>query len=372
MNNSSLQELADFLSGNLPHPKVKPPTFLQLAEMPHYENVISNIYAFFLRPNEVHGFGAMFLQALLNAVSSNIICEELNLELVTVGREVTTKKGNRIDLLISTGDTALIIENKIYHHDEYNPFEDYWSSVKAVNKIGIVISLHRLKPRHKEFANITHSDFMRHIVDLMPAYSSSASPKFLIYLQDLLQDIESLYPMHNSENLAAVKFFIDNREKFAQLEIIRQQADKFKLQEIDQVAQRMQLPSRSTGAGSYKYIDLHSAKGVRLSYEIWVGSLFATRSFMIRLCSTGETVKLHEAYEHVKEQAALEGIHKPKMPQHENWLYFFEKIYHIEHDNGSESKLLMFADILYDTIENDWAAIAKKALNYLVDGEAIG
>jgi len=371
VDNLSLQELSEFLNGNLPQPKAKSPTFLQLAEMPHYENVISNIYAFFLRPTEAHGFGAMFLQALLDEVGSNIACEELNLEVIAVNREVITNKGNRIDLLVNAGNISIIIENKIYHHDEYNPFNDYWDFVESENKIGIIISLYKVKSKHERFVSITHRDFMHRIMSIMPTYFSSASPKFLIYLQDLFQDIDSLYPMHNSDNLAAVKFFIDNREKFAQLEKIRQQADNFKLQEIDQVAQRMQKTSRSTGASSYRYIDLCNTKEIRLSYEIWMGSLFATRSFMIRLCSTGETAKLDKAYNDFEEEASLSGLYKPKMPRYGNWLYFFEKIYHVENDNGSDSKLLMFADVLCSAIENDWTTVTEKILISLTTDETI-
>lgn len=364
-NDSNLEELTELLS-ILPQPKVKPTTFLQIAEMPHYENVISNIYAFFLRPNEAHGFGKMFLEALLNAVGAEGVLSEINLESLSVGREVTTDKGNRIDLLVNAGDVSLIIENKIYHHSEYNPFEDYWSHVLNKKKIGIIISLHGTGKNHNEFRSITHREFMHEVVKLLPSYSDSASPKFLIYLHDLFQDIDSLYPMHNPENIEAVKFFIENRDKFIQLSKIQQQADNFKLQAIDQVAKRLQKVSRSTGAGYYRYIDLCSEKGVRLSYEVLMGDLFKTRSFMIRLCSTGETKILHDAYENFKHQALSEGLNESKMPHYENWIYFFEKIYYIEDDNGLDSKLLMFSEALYDVIEKDWASIAGEIGAYLL------
>ena len=364
-----LKEMSNFIANDFPKPKAKSPTFLQLAEMPHYENVISNIYAFFMRPNESHGFGVLFLEALLRTAKINISREELNFHTISVTREEVTAKGNRIDLVIRAGDIALIIENKIYHHAEFNPFEDYWSSVSEGNKIGIILSLHHLEPKHKSFISVTHKSFMHHVSALLPDYFASASPKFLIYLQDFFQDIDSLYPMDNSENLAAVKFFIDNREKFTQLEKIKKQAEEFKIQQIEKVARQLQLISRSTGANSYRYIDLYSQKGVRLSYEILMGDLFSTRSFMIRLCSTGETMNLRKAYELTKGQAVESGLAESNMPHYKNFLYFFEKIYYVENDTGNESKLLLFADVLYATIQQEWTEISNKVLAQLISNK---
>ncbi|WMN06118.1 hypothetical protein QYS48_31660 [Marivirga arenosa] len=40
-------DLSDFLKSNeIPSVKQQPKTFLEIARQPHYENVISNIYAF--------------------------------------------------------------------------------------------------------------------------------------------------------------------------------------------------------------------------------------------------------------------------------------------------------------------------------------
>jgi hypothetical protein len=43
-----IQELLEFFSKNeIPSVKQQPKTFLEIARQPHYENVISNIYAFY-------------------------------------------------------------------------------------------------------------------------------------------------------------------------------------------------------------------------------------------------------------------------------------------------------------------------------------
>ena len=41
-------------SHTIPSVKQQPKTFLEIARQPHYENVISNIYAFYFDPHEEH------------------------------------------------------------------------------------------------------------------------------------------------------------------------------------------------------------------------------------------------------------------------------------------------------------------------------
>jgi hypothetical protein len=43
------------------------PTILEIAGYPHYENVASNILAFFLDPKKGHGLGRIVLESLLAA-----------------------------------------------------------------------------------------------------------------------------------------------------------------------------------------------------------------------------------------------------------------------------------------------------------------
>jgi hypothetical protein len=47
--------LKSFLNEHqIPSVKQQPKTFLEIARQPHYENVISNIYAFYFDPHEEH------------------------------------------------------------------------------------------------------------------------------------------------------------------------------------------------------------------------------------------------------------------------------------------------------------------------------
>jgi hypothetical protein len=54
------EQLQTFLNQNeIPKIKGKQKTFLGIAKQPHYENVISNIYAFYFNVNEVHKFKSL-------------------------------------------------------------------------------------------------------------------------------------------------------------------------------------------------------------------------------------------------------------------------------------------------------------------------
>ncbi len=107
----------------LPGRVERPRTFMEIAGYPHYENVCSNILAFFMDPEESHGLKTLVLDALANAGNIATADEGVGGN-VSVEREVVTHAGNRIDILITTDTHAILIENKIFAA-AYNPFPDY-------------------------------------------------------------------------------------------------------------------------------------------------------------------------------------------------------------------------------------------------------
>lgn len=90
-----LNEIQAFLSKGIIKVKDKETTLFDIAGFPHYENVVSNIYAYFLDPNQPHGLGTLFIDAL-----SKLIGAGFTFITPDVHREYTTKKGGRIDLVI--------------------------------------------------------------------------------------------------------------------------------------------------------------------------------------------------------------------------------------------------------------------------------
>src|SRR5438876_10656470 len=96
-------------------------TFMEIARCPHYENVVSNVLAFFLNPENGHGLKAVVLESLLAAAAGKSL-SEADLDAVNVTREVGTEFG-RLDLLVETASLVVGVENKIFA-DVYNDLGD--------------------------------------------------------------------------------------------------------------------------------------------------------------------------------------------------------------------------------------------------------
>lgn len=216
-------ELEDYfkeiLDKNFILEKPLPKTIFDISQYPHYENVLSNWYEFFLDGDGEHGFQGLFLDSLLN-----LIGRDMRFDFWKVEREKVTDKTGRIDILISDQinenehpQNAIIIENKVYA-ELTNDLVDYFNSVKANNKVGIVLTLDNnpIPDLLKEkFVHITHNQWMQEIKKNMGKYILECSEKHLILLKDFIQNIEKLSTFYTmNEN---IRFYYDNAEKIKEL-----------------------------------------------------------------------------------------------------------------------------------------------------------
>ncbi|MGR7813794.1 PD-(D/E)XK nuclease family protein [Lacinutrix undariae] len=230
----TLQQLQTFLNQNeIPKIKGKPKTFLGIAKQPHYENVLSNIYAFYFRVNEVHKFKDLFVTSLLACIKTKL--EEQNIEKEAlqsfydfeVETEFSTNKGGRIDILLSNSEQAIIIENKVYHHIKNNDLDDYWNSVKIMpndnnNKVGVVLSLHPIAQsvyngfeNSKHYINITHLELLEEVMCNSGNYVMQASEKYFTFLKDFYQNIINMSrPVMEQKEL---EFYFTNQKEINQL-----------------------------------------------------------------------------------------------------------------------------------------------------------
>lgn len=98
------------------------PSIFALGGRGYFENPTTDLLAFFLDPSQVHGQGDCFLRALLSCLPDS---DELQATLrAPAQREVNTRNGNRIDLVLLGDGWDLLLENKILH-SQINPFSDY-------------------------------------------------------------------------------------------------------------------------------------------------------------------------------------------------------------------------------------------------------
>ena len=225
MLDAATKLLDDFRA--LPGHVERPRTFMEIAGYPHYENVCSNILAFFMDPQESHGLGTLVLDALVSA--GGIDASESSISSsVSVDREVTTQAGNRIDLLITSDDYAVLIENKIYATVN-NPFADYTSYLDlnhgdlAGHKI--LLTVFPTSEGHEwGFANLTYTDFVGEIRSLLGRYVSSADARYLTMFLDFLNTVENLQRGTRMDR-ELIKFLADRgddvRDLFANLKRLR-------------------------------------------------------------------------------------------------------------------------------------------------------
>ncbi len=126
-----LQELQSFIDNGIIEVKQPETTIFDIAGFPHYENVNSNVYAHFLNPNEAHGLGTLFLDAL-----QSLIGTRYDFDFPEIYREYRVADQQRIDIVITdshaetnTVTKAIIIENKLFHHlhNDLKAYYNYFS-----------------------------------------------------------------------------------------------------------------------------------------------------------------------------------------------------------------------------------------------------
>lgn len=180
--------------GRLPGRVARPPTFMEIAGYPHYENACSNILAFFMDPEESHGLGTLVLDALASA--GGIADAEGVGGNVSVDREVVTEAGNRIDILVTSDEHAILIENKI-HAAANNPFYDYAAHFDRIAGVRvphkILLTLYPTGDGSNwGFTNLTYEEFVEQTRSLLGSYVSSADTRYLTMLLDFLNTLEGL------------------------------------------------------------------------------------------------------------------------------------------------------------------------------------
>lgn len=221
-----VEVLQDFLNhSEIPKIERPPKTFLEIAKQPHYENVLSNIYAFYFNYEEEHNLKGLFINSFIELIEKHqphkSLASFIDFEVHT---EYSTIKGGRIDVLITNGNHHLIIENKIYHHIEDNDLIDYWTTIVKQNQedtsVGIILSLDKVdvthKPGAKNFINITHLEFLTHVFkklenNKLENYLEDANKTFLVFLKDFFQNIKNL--SRKMIKIQDLEFYFKNHEK---------------------------------------------------------------------------------------------------------------------------------------------------------------
>lgn len=183
---------------NAPKTDAADPTILSISGYPHYENVASNILAFFLDPEEAHHLGTTVLESLLRVVDENPDISKS--ESIEVRREDQTSEGKRIDIVVSTSDHVIGIENKI-RHDLNNPLPVYLERLKteAAGSRTVVPIVLTTKPetdaknaKKARFKVAAYKDFVDSLGEALQGQADSANPSKSGYRWFLEQFMEEM------------------------------------------------------------------------------------------------------------------------------------------------------------------------------------
>lgn len=190
---SAYEDLLNAFIREIPSRPERPPTFMEISGYPHYENVCSNILAFFFDPKKPHGLGTLFLDAIARVGSIEDQGGATSGE-ITVEREVQTDAGNYIDMVLKSDSHAILIENKIYAGTD-NPLPDYAAHLDKCGRKYNYKFLLTLRPVSTSdgFQNITHAQVVKEIRGLLGCYVAGADTRYLTLMLDFLNTLDYLH-----------------------------------------------------------------------------------------------------------------------------------------------------------------------------------
>ncbi len=173
--------------------------YFQVSGYPHYENVVSNILAFYLDAQEEHRLSNLWLESLMNcyknanADNSDLPADSFYNDDI-IYREYMTEDQKRIDLLTTTTNGSVIcVENKIYA-DLYNNLKSYSSELNKdefkeyPNKIKIVLSIKECNCKDG-FINILYKDLLKKVSDNLGRFIMNANDKWLIFMKEFMSNL---------------------------------------------------------------------------------------------------------------------------------------------------------------------------------------
>lgn len=204
---------------NVPKLKQQHYSILEIAGFPHYENVISNLLAFYFDFKEKHGLKDLFIKALfssLNLSKEYILSNEVN-----VYKEVLTKTNKRIDLIIELDEYVLAIENKIFHTLD-NPLNDYEDYMKFTypdkKRIGVILSIYPVKLKTRSFfKSVLYHKYCQSLSEKLGTYLTTSNNFQASFVTDFIRTLNNLRngSIMNNE---VIEYMSNHYEEFVKIQ----------------------------------------------------------------------------------------------------------------------------------------------------------
>lgn len=297
----------------------KEKTWMEVSGYPHYENVCSNILAFYLNPKEEHGLEEKVLKALYHAIKEKKEIEDVHFSNMTIFREYTTLKGNRIDIVIQNEEMVIGIENKIMA-SLYNDLEDYAKTLEKINPnaIKVVLSLHKETESNLKggFINITYQEFFKYLKQELG--KEEKLNKWYLYLKDFIQNLEG-FEVEKEMELEVKEWIKKHQEDIDKLNeiinvakknIMKKAKEYGSLFEADLEAEyKVKYAEEKIEVTSYVVFDIGCNLDAKLTIDGWRIGVFAWKKM--------NQVKIKQALkEHGYDSIEEENNH--------NWLFEFD------------------------------------------------
>lgn len=262
------QLLAEF--NQLEPVEVAEPTIFSIGSKGYYENPTTDILAFFFDNNGYHQLGDTALKALLHCLPEEYHSLDSSL-IETPEREVKTQAGKRIDLLLESSNWALVLENKIYHH-QINPFDDYERFIQEERNQtrfeGKQVIFAVLSPAGEVLPTGWHGISYPELItalkyELTEQFLSQPINKWTLLLREFTLHLESLMSQP-SVNQHAVDFVLNNLSTINEIQETKKQV-------INEYHQRLQAAIQKE-LGEDIVIRLHHWEGypaLRFALSSW-------------------------------------------------------------------------------------------------------
>jgi len=226
---ASLQEVIEkYPDSGFPVDAPEPRTLMDIAGFPNWENVYSNILAFFLYARGVHGFGTLFIHAILGAYHYRCPKEwegdapnPEDVEITNrVEREASTGKG-RIDILVECPNFHLCIENKIWSplHNDLGDYRKHCEKNKS-KVLGIVLGPYLIKEPNLQdarFVSITYGDLVEQVRQRMGSYIGPQNTRYQYLLFDFLEQANRFTKTMNDNQRQFLQFWRDNEAEISNI-----------------------------------------------------------------------------------------------------------------------------------------------------------
>lgn len=253
-------------------------TFFDTAIRNHYENPTTELLEFFLNPQESHELGDVFWKGFADVVQTELKQDtDVSIgQIERLERECVTHSGNRIDLMMETDSHLLLIEAKIYHHQN-NPFHDYVTYAKTRSKgkeiLGLILSISG-KSEAQNWYGISYQQLVNAVRPyLAEQMLNSPMNKWNLFAREFLLHLESYYKIQNLD-MDRVQFIFDHYQEIQELQKLKTNTIK---DVVEKISQQLNL-----------MIDNYESYN---KYESWGGIRFYNKSWNN---FTNTTLHIHE------------------------------------------------------------------------------